>query len=153
MGRPKAGVTAEQRVFGQLTESGDCWEWQGYRMPAGHGRVRVDGRKVLVHRWVWEFLVCPLPEGLELDHLCRNPPCSNPLHLDPVPHRVNTLRGVGRGAVNATKTHCPHGHRYDEVNTYVYRGKRYCRRCNVDRPQSAHDGGPGCAGNRSVGGA
>lgn len=136
MSRPRRGVTAEQRIFSRLALVPDtgCWEWQGYRQPAGHGRVRVAGVKVLVHRWVWEFLVGEIPEGLELDHLCRNPPCANPEHLEPVTHQVNVLRGEAPAALNAVKTHCPADHPYDAENTRVDNlGRRVCLTCKRTR--------------------
>lgn len=158
MARPRRGVSDADRVVAQIriTDAG-CWEWQGYRQPAGHGRFRAGGRKVLVHRWVYEHLVGPVPDGLELDHLCRNPPCCNPDHLEAVDHRTNTLRGVGPAALNAQKIECPKGHPYDAANTYVDSlGRRVCRTCRSawqrtyrrkNRPQAGHDGGPGCPGS------
>lgn len=132
MARPRRGVTDADRILSKVTvddETG-CWEWQGYRQPAGHGRTRFGGRKVLVHRWVFEHLVGPIPDGLSLDHLCRNPPCCNPDHLDAVDHRTNVLRGVGPAAINARKTQCPKGHPYDEANTHIDGlGRRVCRTC------------------------
>lgn len=156
-GRPHKTVSDADRILAKIVvdEMTGCWEWQGYRMPAGHGRVRAGGRKVLVHRWVFEHLVGPIPEGLELDHLCRNPPCCNPDHLEPVDHRTNCLRGIGQGALNAVKTECPKGHPYDAANTYVdFLGRRVCRACRSawqrrwrnNRPQAAKDSGPGCPG-------
>lgn len=136
--RPRKGVTDEDRIFAKINQpiGASCWEWQGYRMKAGHGRCRVDGRKVLVHRWVWEFLVGEIPDGLSLDHLCRNASCVNPEHLEPVTHRVNVLRGRAPAAAHAKKTECPQGHPYDEQNTRVYRGSRYCITCHR-QPQAA----------------
>lgn len=135
MGRPRKGVTPWDRVFSLVSVDAEtgCWVWHGYRMPAGHGRVRVDGKKVLVHVWVWGQFVGPVPEGLELDHLCRNPPCCNPEHLEPVTHRVNVLRGEAPAAAHARKTHCPRNHPYDEQNTRIYRGSRYCIACQRER--------------------
>ena len=75
-----------------VTESG-CWEWQGEKNRNGYGRVWIGGKRLMVHRVVFELLVGPIPEGLVLDHLCRNRPCCNPEHQDPVTVRENTLRG------------------------------------------------------------
>lgn len=129
MSRPPVGLSTVDRIFARI-DVADCWEWQGYRLPAGHGRVRANGRKVLVHRWVWAHLVGPVGVGLELDHLCRNPPCTNPDHLQPVPHRINALRGVGVGARNSVKTHCAKRHAYTPENTYIdSMNRRVCRIC------------------------
>jgi hypothetical protein len=61
----------------------------------------------------------PIPPNRQLDHLCRNPQCVNPKHLDLVSHRENVLRGIGFYAINARKTHCPQGHPYTPENTIV----------------------------------
>lgn len=106
-------------------ESTGCWVWTG-GLTRGYGRLRAHGRSLTAHRVVYEAMVGEIPEGLQLDHLCRNRACSNPEHLDPVPPRVNTLRGTGHGS----ETHCPQGHPYSAANTYRYRGRRYCRECN-----------------------
>lgn len=114
-----------------------CWVFTGAKSTNGYGRASVGGRRenggrlVQVHRAVYEVLVGPIPEGLELDHLCGNRACYNPAHLEPVTHRENLLRGAGIAARNARKTECPHGHPYDEANTFITRrGTRSCRTCN-----------------------
>ena len=89
----------------------------------------MDGTAKKAHRVSWELLVGPIPEGLELDHLCRNHGCVNPDHLEPVTHAVNVRRGRG-GTSWAQKKHCPQGHPYDDANTYLYRGRRSCRECS-----------------------
>lgn len=115
-------------------QASGCWEWTGTRDSGRYGRISVPGDSGAgVHRVVYELVKGPIPEGLVLDHLCRNPPCVNPSHLEVVTHRENTLRGVGPTAVNAAKTHCKHGHPFDEQNTYhVPRGgHRHCRACHA----------------------
>lgn len=118
---------------------GPCWLWTGSRDTLGYGKFRpfpfptTNGSTVhLAHRWAYETLVGAIPDGLQLDHLCRNPRCVNPVHLEPVTHRENILRGVGPTAINARKTHCPAGHQLTpETLTQgdFRRGIRKCRIC------------------------
>lgn len=78
------------------------------------------------HRATYEYIVGEIPEGLVLDHLCRNRMCVNPEHLEPVTVAENIHRGNGPSAINKRKTHCPQGHWYDY---YQKRGERACKRC------------------------
>jgi len=99
----------------------------------GYGMFWWNKRKGLAHRFAYETFIGPIPEGLEIDHKCRNPSCVNPAHLQTVSHKTNIILGVV-GEVNAARqrsiTHCPRGHPYNEVNTYISpRGGRNCRMC------------------------
>ncbi|MET8694708.1 HNH endonuclease [Streptomyces bauhiniae] len=128
----------EERIFEKIREDeAGCWIWTGTRVGTGYGQIDIAGRKRPAHRVVYEFLVCEIPEGLDLDHLCRVRHCVNPWHLDPVTRQVNIIRG-DKPKINASKTHCPHGHTYDEANTIVYKGSRFCRTCKKAR-QKAYD--------------
>jgi len=84
----------EERFWPKVDASGDCWVWVAYRDPNGYGSFYRDGGPTYAHRVAWELLVGSIPEGLVIDHLCKNPPCVNPDHLEPVPQRVNVLRGA-----------------------------------------------------------
>ena len=122
-----------ERIAEKIDASGDCWEWTGARI-GGYGRMWCNGKNKLAHRFVWESLVGPIPDGMTLDHLCRNPGCVNPDHLEVVTHRVNVLRGCSPSARHARKTQCPQGHPYDEKNAYLGpSGRRYCRQCGRER--------------------
>lgn len=123
----------EDRFWPKVDASGDCWLWTASRFPDGYGSFSVNGRARGAHRVAYELLVGPIPSGLTLDHLCRNPSCVNPTHLEPVTDRENVRRGHGPTAVNARKTHCIHGHLLDEQNTYIYPAGRCCRRCAITR--------------------
>lgn len=113
-----------------MTENG-CWEWTGDRRPGGYGRIWFGRKRVETsHRYVYTELVGPIPEGLVLDHLCRNRICCNPAHLEPVSPAENNLRGLSPSAANAHKTHCVHGHKFSSENTgRTVEGERYCRAC------------------------
>ncbi len=104
-----------------------CWRWTGWR--DRYAQMRIGLKAPLVHRLTWGLKYGPVPEGLQLDHLCRVRLCVNPDHLEPVTCRENILRGEGVCAANARKTHCPSGHEYTDTNTYNHRGKRQCWTC------------------------
>jgi hypothetical protein len=114
----------------------ECWEWSGCRV-RGYGQFHIGNRKrVRAHRFAYELLVGEIPEGLVLDHLCRNTACCNPAHLEAVTTRENILRGVGLAAANSRKTHCKNGHEFTPENTYSspseeQRGWRECRVCRA----------------------
>ena len=131
---------AEIRFWHKVDKGGPngCWLWLGCVDGGGYGDFRVWPVKVKAHRYAYELLVGPIPEGLQLDHLCRVRNCVNPKHLEPVTPKVNTRRGVGaavsRARLNAL-THCKHGHAFDAENTYVHprTGFRTCRACRRER--------------------
>lgn len=110
-----------------------CWVWLGSKS-SGYGRIAwSDGRRMVysaTHRAMWVASRGPIPDGLDLDHLCRNRACCNPDHLEPVTRRVNLLRGVTTPAARAKVTHCPRGHEYTPDNTLTSkRGQRSCKEC------------------------
>lgn len=119
-----------------LTDSG-CIEWIAGTNRVGYGVVHLgpsdDNRKVYAHRWSYEHHVGPIPEGLHLDHLCRNTLCVNPAHLEPVTCRENLMRGISQPAMNAAKTECQNGHPLAGNNLYINpsTGHRRCRTCEI----------------------
>jgi hypothetical protein len=115
---------------------GPCWDWTGGKKGTRYGGIVIgdgDPRRAYAHRVVYELVRGPVPEGLELDHLCRRRFCVNPAHLEAVTHTENVRRGEASKVSSArqrAKTHCPRGHPYDAANTYIApRGSRTCRRC------------------------
>lgn len=114
--------------IGYIIQENGCWEWVGaYRR--GYGEWRMGTRRVGAHREMYERKNGPVPKELHLDHLCRNPSCVNPDHLEAVTPKVNILRGVGGGAKNAKKTTCKRGHPFQGANLSVWRGQRVCLEC------------------------
>jgi hypothetical protein len=119
------------------TDESGCWPWMGKISFPGYGRIgadRQDGknRQLYAHRVAYEFYVGPIPEGMTLDHICRNRACVNPAHLEVVTRGENTRRGLLLRDWNpsSAKTHCPQGHPYDEENTYRTKsGRRLCVIC------------------------
>lgn len=117
-----------------------CWLWTAYRNPDGYGRFRpYRQNQVMAHRFAYEQIVGPIPEGLTLDHLCRDRACVNPAHLEPVTAGENVMRGTAVGAVNAAKTHCYRGHAFTPENTRVDpHGWRVCRACKRTKRRAVY---------------
>lgn len=114
-------------------DSEECWPFLMSIGSHGYGQIgwsaNGKNRMVLAHRAAWVLNVGPIPDGLTVDHLCRNRPCCNPSHL-----RLLTNVENARDNGNARKTHCPSGHEYSADNTYINPiGHRSCRLCKVVR--------------------
>jgi hypothetical protein len=110
---------------------GRCWLWRGAVNNKGYGRF-ARGRKpegfAMAHRWAYETMIGVIPLRFDLDHLCRTTNCVHPLHLEPVTHRANVLRGNGVSSISARRTHCKQGHEFTADNIY-YRPSRPTQRC------------------------
>lgn len=111
-------------------ESG-CWVWAGRKDRHGYGLIKIGRTPRFAHRVSFEAWMGPIPEGLQIDHLCRVRDCCNPEHLEPVSSRENTMRSpVAPAAVNSRKTKCKNGHDLAGENLYVSpNGYRHCREC------------------------
>jgi len=127
--------------WNRVEKTNTCWFWTGYITKYGYGHISMNGHLQRVHRIAYELLVGKIPEGFQLDHLCRNRDCVNPKHLEVVTSKINVLRGIGLTAINKRKTHCLNGHEFTPKNTYIIKkgakkGGRVCLPCQEIR-QSA----------------
>lgn len=112
-----------------------CWLWLGGMYPSGYGNLRDRPNKDRVaHRWSYRHFVGAIPEGMQIDHLCRVRLCVNPRHLEVVTNRENCRRGIAGALTTArqlAKTHCPQGHPYSGSNLYIgiKTKARFCKTC------------------------
>jgi len=111
----------------EVDEADGHWLWTGWTNNFGYPFVRWEGRDQPTYRIVWTLLVAPIPDGLEIDHLCVTPRCCNPGHLEPVTHAENQRRIAERfGRCRRM------GHDWsDPRNVYTRRnGRRWCAECS-----------------------
>lgn len=122
----KNGPPSEHRP-----DLGPCWLWLAALNGAGYGIFRLaTGRNARAHRWAWEHLRGPIPEGMQIDHLCRVRKCLNPAHLEVVTNKVNAERSVpGRRVWRRERTHCARGHEFTPENCFWHKGRRCCQAC------------------------
>jgi hypothetical protein len=113
----------------RVRQDGDCLLWTMTLDRDGYGKCSRDGRYWRAPRLAHEDFIGPIPEGLEIDHLCRNPQCVNPYHLEAVTGRENRRRGDGFAGRQSRREECIHGHPLSGDNLYMHDGHRYCRTC------------------------
>lgn len=117
-----------------------CEIWPRGKNSAGYGVLYLSSQPKLAHRHAWELRNGPIPVGLELDHLCRNPACINPEHLEAVSHAENMRRGNAPAVVIARTGKCHVGHPFNSENTYLSRdGRKHCRVCRRIRRRAQRE--------------
>jgi len=126
---------ASTEAFWALVEKsadGECWHWAGRIVPSGYGSFRSGGHLLTAHRVAYTLSTGPIPDGLSLDHLCRNRACVNPAHLEPVSNQENVRRGL-RSALHVPASTCTKGHSIEGDNAMPTKnGYPRCRQCNRD---------------------
>lgn len=134
----------QKRIMARVTiDEGGCWVSSYSKLPSGYAKMAAFGKLEYVHRVAYEAWKGAIPDGLQIDHLCRNTSCCNPEHLEAVTPRVNVLRAPKSFAhVCAKKTHCPKGHPYSGHNLVIHKsGGRRCRECNRQRMEDLRKSG------------
>lgn len=111
-----------------VSESG-CWIWSDALSTGGYGQYWTGDKAVMAHRYSYEKAGNDIPNGMEIDHLCRVRCCVNPAHLEPVTRAENMRRAV---PFRSETTHCKHGHEYKPENTYINKktGVKQCKECH-----------------------
>lgn len=143
MGRPRMSVRDRIIERTSIDPATGCWNWLGGTNGAGYGRIGVTREhkvhlRMFTHRAAYEEWIGPIPEGLVLDHLCRNTICCNPAHLEPVTQEENVRRGEAPSNTYRDATHCKRGHEFTPENTYQMPKGRYCRECGRQRSREYH---------------
>lgn len=121
-----------------VVDAAGCWLFQGQQSKDGYAKIQIGGygfdgprsRNAMAHRVTYEHYKGPIPDGLQIDHLCRVRHCVNPDHLEAVTQYVNTMRGFGVGAVFSRRSHCKNGHEFSEDNTRMRGTARICVHCS-----------------------
>lgn len=128
--QPKPTAAEIARFWVKVQPTGFCWEWTGARNDDGYGSAWTNGRSRRAHRMAYELLVGPIPDRMQLDHLCRNRACVNPDHVEIVTLEENVRRGYSPTAMNARLDRCRRGHPLDDA--YLADDGRHCRECKAE---------------------
>jgi hypothetical protein len=135
-GKKKAmSKSNEQRFMEKVNKTDTCWEWIGAKIPKGYGRFGYYKEEkghvtCYAHRFAYELFIGDIPEGMTIDHLCKNTSCVNPEHLEVVSSYENLMRSDSPSSLAAKRTHCVNGHPFDEENTRRWKNKRICKTCD-----------------------
>lgn len=136
--RKAIGMTPTERFWTKVEKRGsyECWPWLGSLTYKGYGQFMLTRRQMVpAHRFAYESMIGPIPDDLTIDHLCRNKPCCNPIHMQPVTRGENARRGN----LGLRRTVCYHGHPMTPENTVYWgtnrhgRPDRRCRTCALEK--------------------
>lgn len=123
---------SQERFWAKVNKGATCWEWTGTTAGRGYGSLTIRQRTKYAHRVSYELCVGPIPDGLEIDHLCKNILCVNPDHLEAVTHWENNRRSGSISARQMRQTHCKRGHEFTPENTYIQPpNMRSCKTCRI----------------------
>jgi hypothetical protein len=126
---PRGSSVLDRLMFRTALLVNGCWEWRGARNQKGYGNIRIEsyGPAKSAHRVAYAELVGPIPDGMEIDHLCKNRACINPQHLEAVTRTTNIQR------VDQRKSVCKNGHEMTPANTRIYTTKQgyEARKCSA----------------------
>lgn len=143
---PKSNLTLEERFWIKVNKTETCWLWTAFLDNKGYGKFQVGKQSQRAHRFSYELLVEPIPQGLQIDHLCKIRNCVNPAHLEAVTLQENVRRS-SVGSNFRDRTHCANGHEYTAENTVRRAGVhgRQCKTCDrakTNRYQAKKNGTP-----------
>ncbi len=139
-------TTKFERFIRSRRGNKQCWIWPYSVVQGGYGYAwdRARNRQTLAHRLAYEVLVGPIPDDMQIDHLCRNRLCINPAHLEPVSRQENIARGIATSARPQRENRCQYGHEFTPENTQIVtrsdgRVERWCLTCRRDRQRARAD--------------
>lgn len=125
-------MTEEERfISGVYENENGCWIWPKAKVRGGYGMFKLNKKNVLAHRYSYTKLIGDIPNGLTIDHLCKQRDCVNPDHLEAVTMKENISRGTN---FQRNKSHCKWGHEFNSDNIYwIYSRYRRCKQCQDKR--------------------
>jgi hypothetical protein len=129
----RLGDRRDRAWWEKVEQSPGCWTWRAAKSGAGYGSFWNGSYVVLAHRYGYEMLRGEIPPDHDLDHVCRNPSCVKPVHLDAVTRLEHKRR-------DAPVTHCRKGHEFTPENTCIYpkSGAKLCTICHPRRQPTAY---------------